>query len=173
VTGRKNAKIIVTTLLHVVIVCGGLLLVYWVFPDHLSADEGWVWRLTVGLVGTLGLLAWQVQAIQRANRPLRRAIQALAASIMTFIVVFSLTYLGLDNYEPQSFTEHLDKVDSFYYTVTTLGTVGYGDIAPVTHTARIIASVQMLLDLVLIGALVRVLFHTASGVLDRRKTGTR
>jgi hypothetical protein len=39
--------------------------------------------------------------------------------------------------------------------------VGFGDITPRTDTARLIVSAQMLLDLVVIGAVVRLLFNAA------------
>ncbi len=60
---------------------------------------------------------------------------------------------------PNSFSEHLDKVTAVYFTVTTLATVGYGDIVPVTHTAQVLATVQMLLDLVVIAVTARLLIQ--------------
>ena len=60
-----------------------------------------------------------------------------------------------------TFTQDLDHVRALYFTVTVFSTVGFGDITPRTDPARLIVSVQMLLDLALIGAVVRLLFNAA------------
>ena len=49
-------------------------------------------------------------------------------------------------------------------------TVGFGDIAPVTQVARILTTVQMLVNVIFIGVVARVLFGAALG--ERRpRTG--
>jgi len=49
------------------------------------------------------------------------------------------------------------RTDSLYFTVTVFTTVGFGDIVPVSETARVVVMIQMVGDLVLIGAGVRIL----------------
>ena len=44
---------------------------------------------------------------------------------------------------------------SLYFTVTVFATVGFGDIVATSHTARSMVTVQMVLDLILLGAVVR------------------
>ena len=46
-------------------------------------------------------------------------------------------------------------------------TVGFGDITPKTNFAEIVVSIQMLLDLVIIGAVVRLLLNAAQAGLAR------
>jgi hypothetical protein len=48
-------------------------------------------------------------------------------------------------------------------------TVGFGDITPESNGARIVISTQMLLDLVVIGAVVRLLVSAAKSGLDGGK----
>ena len=84
------------------------------------------------------------------------------------VVVFASAYVAVTRSDPAAFSERLSRGDAVYFTITTLATVGYGDITPVSDVARLIASIQMLLDLVLIGALVRVLFGAAQHTLARR-----
>ena len=50
--------------------------------------------------------------------------------------------------------------------VTVFSTVGFGDITPKGDLARILVSIQMLLDLVVIGAVVRLLTNAAKGGRD-------
>jgi voltage-gated potassium channel len=159
----------VATIVNVGVVLVVLLGVYWVFPVQDDIDFGWAVRLALGLLLTAGLIAWQVRAIKGAKRPLMRAVRALVASILLFLVIFSLTYLAIAHSRSSAFTEPLDKVSALYFSVTTLATVGYGDIAPVTHTARVVATVQMLLDIVVLAVTARLLFHTANAAVHRRK----
>ncbi|MGZ4556858.1 MAG: potassium channel family protein, partial [Mycobacteriaceae bacterium] len=53
------------------------------------------------------------------------------------------------------------RSSSLYFTITTMSTTGFGDIVPMTDTARLVVSVQMLLDLTLLGTVVRVLAGAA------------
>jgi hypothetical protein len=45
-------------------------------------------------------------------------------------------------------------------------TVGFGDITPETNGARIVVSIQMLLDLVVLGAVVRLVVNAAKSGLE-------
>ncbi|MEK9736045.1 MAG: potassium channel family protein [Candidatus Nanopelagicales bacterium] len=57
--------------------------------------------------------------------------------------------------EPSAFSEPLDAFTAYYFAVTVLATVGFGDITPVITPARAIAMVQMVIDLALLATLVR------------------
>ena len=57
-----------------------------------------------------------------------------------------------------SFTvEGLTRVDTLYFTTTVFSTVGFGDISPASETARVVAMIQMILNLVVLGAGVKLL----------------
>ena len=60
----------------------------------------------------------------------------------------------------------MDHTGALYLAITVFSTVGFGDITPESELARIVVSVQMLLDLVVIGLVVRLLSTAA-------KTGSR
>ena len=68
---------------------------------------------------------------------------------------------SLDTGSGKSFTEVMDTLNSYYYAMTVLSTVGFGDIAPVIPGAKIITMVQMVANFVLLGLLVRVLASAA------------
>ncbi len=70
---------------------------------------------------------------------------------MLFLVLFSGVYLAL-SHNTSAFTQSLDHTRALYFTISVFSTVGFGDITPRTDTARLIVSAQMLLDLVVIGA---------------------
>jgi voltage-gated potassium channel len=50
----------------------------------------------------------------------------------------------------------LTRTDALYFTVTVFTTVGFGDIVATTQVARLVVTVQMILDLVVLGLGVRV-----------------
>ncbi len=82
-----------------------------------------------------------------------------------YVGLFANIYLSFSYTSQQAFREPLSP----YFTVTVLATVDFGDIAPRTDVARIIVSVQMLLDLVLLGALVHLVGGAAKVGVARGK----
>jgi len=124
-------------------------------------------RLGVGIVLFAAILATQARRIVGAELPELRAVEALGVVIPLFLVVFATVYLSLTKASAGMFSEQLNHSRALYFTVTVFSTVGFGDITPKTDLARIIVSVQMLLDLVIIGAVVRLLLNAAQAGLAR------
>ena len=124
--------------------------------------------LLIGLVAVAALTAWQIRAISHSPFPLIRAIEGLLTTFPLVILLFATTYFVTNEYEPNSFTQPMSRVDSIYFTVTTFATVGYGDIAPVTQSARLTATLQMVVDLILIGLVVRAFAMSVRSGLARR-----
>jgi voltage-gated potassium channel len=113
--------------------------------------------LAVALLVLLGVTIWQVRAITRATHPGVRAIEALASTVPLFLLLFAATYYLMALDRPASFsTETLTRTDALYFTVTTFATVGFGDISPVSQSARLIVTAQMILDLLVLGLGIRV-----------------
>jgi hypothetical protein len=134
----------------------GVLVVYFVLPLNGGFSSRTMVVLVVGLVAVGLLVAWQVRAILRANTPALRAVEALALSLPLFLVLFAVVYVLLAGSDPRAFTEPLTRTDSLYFVVTVFATVGFGDIAPVSEVARVLTTVQMVLDLLLIGLVLKV-----------------
>ncbi len=134
---------------------------YFVLPigRESSVRAGLRLAADIALVGAI--LFWQTRRIARAMLPELRAIEALGIVIGVFLVAFSSIYLAMSHEAVKTFTRSLDHVQALYFTVTIFSTVGFGDITPRTDAARLVVSAQMLLDLVLIGAVVRLLFNAA------------
>lgn len=61
----------------------------------------------------------------------------------------------LSRMDPHSFSEVLTKWDSVYFTITTLATVGYGDIHPVSQGARIWTTAQIVIGFVFIAIVIQ------------------
>jgi len=85
-----------------------------------------------------------------------------------FLAVFSITYLLLSRANTASFTEPLTGFTSYYFSLTVLATVGFGDITPKTVSARSVTMVQMALDLVFVAVLLRVVMGAARKAVSSR-----
>ncbi|MBU6245337.1 MAG: hypothetical protein KGP12_08995 [Actinomycetales bacterium] len=117
----------------------------------------------------LVVFRWQIRRVRRARHPQAAMVEALAVIFVIFVCVFSKVYHLVSVTNPGAFTEQLDFFSSVYFSLTILATVGFGDITPVTVTARALTMLQMVLDLILLGVAVRVISGTASRTLERRR----
>jgi len=143
----------------------GMLALYAFVPVPGSSGAAALLGMIGGLLVFVGLTGWQLHTIVRAEHPVLRAIEAVALALALLVVVFAFTYLTLSRADPASFSEQLDRVDAMYYTVSTVATVGLGDITPASEAARILLTFQMLFDLALIAGLVRlVILATRTGL---------
>jgi voltage-gated potassium channel Kch len=72
------------------------------------------------------------------------------------LLLFAAGYFLMAKTSPASFTHHLTRTDALYFTVTTFSTVGYGDITRASESARLVVTVQIILDLLILGLGIRV-----------------
>ncbi|MCX5013009.1 potassium channel family protein [Streptomyces sp. NBC_00555] len=137
-------------------------------------DHGFGVATVVSLVIGLGLfgwlIAWQVSVVTRAEYPRLRAIEVLATAVPLFLVLFSATYYLLAGGVPGSFSESLNRTDALYFTVTVFATVGFGDIVPTTGVGRVLTTLQMVSDLIVVGVIAKVLFGAVQIGVRRRGT---
>jgi putative Mn2+ efflux pump MntP len=141
---------------------------YYVLPfdRHLTAGSGVL--LAAGIAAVVVLLAWQARQIAHSAHPRVRAVEALATSLSLFLLLFATVYRLLEQSEPGSFTTPMTRTDALYFTVTVFATVGFGDITAHSQTARIVTTLQMVGDLLLVGVGLRVIAAAVRTGLDRR-----
>lgn len=109
-----------------------------------------------GVVILAAVTVLQVRSIIRAAHPAAKAIEALSVTGPLFLLLFASTYYMMSQATPGSFNlPGLTRGDSLYFTVTVFATVGFGDIVATSQSARSMVTAQMILDLVLIGAVIR------------------
>ena len=99
----------------------------------------------------------QLPLIARSRYPGLRAVEAMALSVLIFLTLFARLYLSADAGDHAAFSQTLDHTTALYFTITVFATVGFGDIVAQTQAAMLLVSVQMLLDLVVLGVVVRLL----------------
>ncbi|MGI5366374.1 metal transporter [Streptomyces sp. A244] len=155
-------------LVRAALIATGLVTVYYVLPLDGRSTTGTSALLACGLLLVLVIFSWEVRAITHSPYPRLKAVEALAATLVLFLLLFAGTYYLLEHSTTGSFSEPLTKTDSLYFTLTTFTTVGYGDVAPRTQTGRVLTMVQMAGGLLLVGVAARILAGAVQAGLRRR-----
>lgn len=128
-----------------------LVVIYYMVPFNGVVDSTPLTLLIIALAVLILLLVWQVRSIVESSNPRVRAAESLFSTLPLLLLSFAATYYLMARNAPHSFSQSLSKTDSIYFTVTTFATVGFGDITAVTDTARVLVTIQMLIDLVVLG----------------------
>ena len=166
--GRAPRRLVVQSLLRSSAAAVLLVVAYFVVPFATSDEAAAVW-LIGGVIGVAVLLVWQIRAIIEAKYPRLRAIGALVVGPPLLLVMFATTYLILSGADVSSFSEPLDRIGALYFSVTVFATVGFGDIVPVTPGARIATTIQMVVDVVVLGLALKLIFGAVETGLRRRE----
>lgn len=146
----------------------GVLVAYFVLPFTSAFTASTILVLAGGLVLVAALLVWQIRAIRFSPAPRAQAFGTLVFTLPVFVVVFATTYYLMSRAGPEHWSEPLSRLDAFYFTVTVIATVGFGDITAVSQTARAVVTVQMIGNLLLVGLIARVIMRAVQEGLDRR-----
>jgi voltage-gated potassium channel len=161
----QRRRMLVATTLRICATTAGLLLLYVLVPVPGTSGAQALLGMVAGLTVFLVLVGWQIRTIVRADHPVLRAVEAVAVALPVLIGAFSFTYLSLSRADATSFSEQLERVDALYFTVTMISTVGFGDIVASSDAARILVTVQMLVDIALLAGLARlVVLATRTGL---------
>ena len=157
--GRRSLhRQVVRAATRIVAALVGILGAYALMP--LGTEQVHLAWLPVVIAG-FALFVWvfirQLRKIEKADFPVLRAVEALVLVVVLFLTLFAAAAVAVEQATHGSFNESLTRIDGFYYAVTTLATVGYGDIHPVSQPARVLGIVQMLGNLMLLGVAVRLI----------------
>ncbi len=157
VAARPSSGRITWTVLRVAGSVAALVALYYLLPLNSSSTPAAVAMLLGGLAAFVALVALQVRLITRSRFPVLRAAEALATSIPFFLLLFASTYVVLAALSARNFGRHLSHTDGLYFSVTVFSTVGFGDIAAKTQTARLVVTGQMITDLIILGLAIKVI----------------
>jgi voltage-gated potassium channel len=123
--------------------------------------------VAVLVVGT-AVLGWlivrQVRRQLQAHDAAAVRIQSLVTFLYTVVVLFALGYFMLARADAGEFSDLDTKTDALYFTMSTLATVGFGDVHATGQLARVLVTVQIAFDLVFVAALASMI----GGQLRRR-----
>jgi voltage-gated potassium channel len=135
--------------------------VYYFIPVPRVGAGSWtvLFFAGAGVLGVLILLA--VRQLLHAGED--AGIRGLVLLLTVTVLFFSWADASVAKL-PGQFTDLHDKTDALYFNVSTLATVGFGDVHPVGQLARAAVTLQIVFNLVFLGAAVSMI----TGVVRRR-----
>ncbi len=127
----------------------------------LDADR-WYLDLLIGLAAVgafVVVIVRRTRRLRTSQRALLDALEALALAMSLLVFGFAAVHYVLA--ENGQFSGLETKLDAVYFTVVTLGTVGFGDITPTGQGARLAVTLQIVFTLSVVGAALKILGGTA------------
>jgi voltage-gated potassium channel len=110
-------------------------------------------------LGLAGIIGHKIVAVLEGRST--TGITGLIILLVLVVVAFSVAYFALERSDPGQVHGLRTRLDSLYFTLTTLVTVGYGDVSARGQAARGVASVQMVFNAVFVAGLVRAMLYEA------------
>ncbi len=143
--------------------------IYYVLPvpGHMHTDS---WSLLFGVgLGVLGVLILvSIARLLRAGENTR--VRALVLLLCVTVLFFSYADVALAQIPGQFVSLHT-KTDGLYFSVSTLATVGFGDVHAAGQLARIAVTLQIVFNLVFLGAAIATISGMWRERARRRATG--
>ena len=171
--GQSGRRLILRAVLRGLLNTTVLVVLYYLLPLDRPWNTGAVVRLLAGLLVFAGITVWQVRTIARARYPGSAGSRGAGLDRSPLPAAVRLdvfrdgTSLGGELHPAAD--PHRTPCTS---AVTVFSTVGFGDITPKSEAARIVLIVQMLGDLAVLGAGIRVLLGAVQrGRQQRPDTG--
>ena len=155
---EKNHPLLVT-LAHTTVVLGLLTVGYYLLPlrapwgDAVSAGR---------LAGSL--LAWAALVVllrveSRRSRvrqePQYHRVQQLLTALYVLVLGFAVLYIVTATVAPEQFAGLANRTDALYFSVTIMGTVGFGDVHAAGQLARALVCVLLVFNVVVVASLIR------------------
>lgn len=142
--------------------------IFYLIPfDGMTTNSQAVLRIVLGIALLILVIALLFRRIMTAPIPQLKAMEALVVVLVKFICLFAGTYLAISHMNSDAFTEPLTHTSSLYFTIVTFGTVGYGDLTANSDFARILVSIQIILDFIFIAAIIRAFVAVAQLSLQK------
>src|SRR5262245_19886213 len=104
------------------------------------------------VIGAITGMAWLVvlEVRHQMDDFEDRRIDRIVVSVVVVMVGFSLIFYLLERSDPTQIAGLHTRIDALYFTVTTMSTVGYGDIHATGQVARILVVIQIVFNVVII-----------------------
>lgn len=134
----------------------GVLIAYFVVPmNEQNAPLGLVAGTLLAALG-LALVAYVVvDEIRRADKRLRPVHLLLLLELA--VVIFAWVYYFVSTGNPDQFNGLETRLDALYFSMTTVSTVGYGDVSAAGQFARALVSIQLAFNIGFIAGIVGML----------------
>ncbi len=163
--GRDERRgLVLFATMRSILIAASLITLFYLLPFDWNPVAQVAGGVCAGMVLIGGAGFWQLRAVATAEFPELRAFEALAFSTTLLVVLFASTYLSLSHGGTKAFSEQLDHTGALYFALTTLTTVGFGDIAAQSTGARVAVMLQMVTNFAVFGIVIKLI----TGVARRR-----
>ena len=141
----------------------GLLVAYYAFPVEWNDSAAAVAVSLVLTAAGLGLLGRMMvlELLQLRDGFAGRATDVLTMMLVLLVMSFSLTFYLVNLLAPEQITGLSTRTDALYFTLSTMTTVGYGDVHAEGQLARGLVCGLIIFNVVVVASLVRA--HTRVG----------
>ncbi|MEV4532602.1 potassium channel family protein [Asanoa sp. NPDC049518] len=147
-------------------VCAAVVLLvalYYIVPVE-GGDSGWrlVLRALASAVfigGAIALVVWQIRRRLRSDQ---LPLEGLAVALVAGAIAFALADYVLAISLPTQFVGLSTRTDALYFALSTLFTVGFGDIHASGQGARILVIFQMVFNIVVLATGASLLINQAT-----------
>jgi voltage-gated potassium channel len=136
--------------LRLVVLLTLVFVLYFTLPIGAAPDRSEAFRITIsaGLIAVLAAgVIWQVR-LQMMDKS--RHVDGLVLVLALAIVAFAVVFYGIEQQSPAQIEGLHTRLDSLYFTVTTLMTIGFGDVHAVGQVARGVVIVQIVFNVAVI-----------------------
>jgi uncharacterized membrane protein len=147
-----------------------VVLAYYLVPVREPVDQNWL-RAAASLVVFVLAVGWIARQVLRETRGDTPAVRAdrLVLVAVSGVVFFALADLAVARTVPGQFTGLATKTDGLYFALTTLATIGFGDVHAEGQLARALLIVQMVFNIVVVARAA----HVLSGMAAERARARR
>jgi voltage-gated potassium channel len=141
-------------------VCG-MLIIFYTVPVSAQESTG---RVAISVLLTLigvAALAWAiVEQVRRQLHNRSEDIHTLLMLLPLVAMVFALGFFVLEEHSPGQLSGVSTRTDALYFTLSTLTTVGYGDVHAEGQLARGMVILQLVFNAVFVAAAVSTVVGT-------------
>lgn len=156
---RQRRRFVIAATVRTVLTVALVVVIYYVVPLDHGTDTAVVLELTLAILGLCVIVGLQIRQIIRSDHPNARAVEALAFTVPLYVVIFAVAYFLVAHTVPTAFGGSMTRTDSLYFSTTVFTTVGFGDITAKSQAARVLVTLQMWLDLVILGLVARLIVN--------------
>ena len=143
---------------------------YYLLPvPHQMRQSAWAILFSSGVVALGILIALAIRRLLSAGE------QARIRGLVLLLVLTTLFFSWADDSVarlPGQFVDLHTKTDALYFTISTVATVGFGDVHAAGQLARAAVTVQIVFNLVFLGAAITIISGFVRERARRRAGGT-
>ena len=164
----KRSRLILWAVVRGLLNAAVLVVLSYVLPLDRPRDCDAAVRLLIGLLVFAGVMVWGVRSIAGSRYPGGAGGRGAGSGPAVVPGAVRPTYFLMERASAASFTQPLTRTDALYFTVTVIHHGGVRGHHRQIRDRRVVLIVQMLADLALLGAGVRVLLGAVQRGRERR-----